>query len=126
VRLVRAGFADVVGTGVGADGSVISASLDLRGVAPGLWSVRVQNPDASIATLPDAFTVEAGGGADLWADIVLPRAIFVARTQSIYVAFGNRGTVDAYGVPLWFSIPGELEFHIPFPVSPVTPRPSRS
>ncbi|MDZ4684367.1 MAG: choice-of-anchor Q domain-containing protein, partial [Planctomycetaceae bacterium] len=125
VRLVRPGFPDVVGTGVGADGSVLSASLDLHGVAPGLWSVRVQNPDASTATLSDAFTVEAGGGADLWVELVLPRGIFAGRTQSIYLAFGNRGTVDAYGVPLWFTIPEELTFHIPFPVSPPPSQPEQ-
>jgi len=125
VRLVRDGFPDVVGTGVGLESTLLSATVDLRGVAPGVWSVQVENPDATIATLPDAFTVVVGGGADLWVDVVVPRAIFPGRTQSIYLTFGNRGTVDAYGVPLWFTIPEELEFHIPFPVSPPPSQPDQ-
>ena len=118
VTLVRAGFADVVGTLTSVGVSMITTSLDLRGVAPGTWSVVVENPDASSATLADAFTIAAGGGADLWATILLPRGFLQGRFQSIYVIYGNRGTVDAYGVPLWLSFPDELEFHVPFPVSP--------
>ena len=128
VRLVRAGFPDVVATQASAAGppeSVLPTTFDLRGVAPGAWSVRVENADASVATLADAFTVVAGGGADLWVERVLPRGIFANRTQTILVVFGNRGTVDAYGVPLWFTIPEELTFHIPFPVSPPPSQPQQ-
>ena len=118
VRLVRAGFADVVGTLTSVRGSMITTSLDLRGVAPGTWSVVVENPDASSRRSPTRSRSWPAAGADLWATILLPRAFLAGRFQSIYVIFGNRGTVDAYGVPLWLSFPDELEFHVPFPVSP--------
>jgi CSLREA domain-containing protein len=125
VKLVRPGFPDVVGTATNVKGSVLTTTLDLRGAAPGAWSVVAENPDASSATLGDAFTVEVGGGADLWVDLVLPRSFVRGRTQSIYVAYGNRGTVDAYGVPIWLSFPDELEFHVPFPVSPPPSQPGQ-
>ncbi len=117
VKLVRPGSADVVGSGSDVGASTITTSFDLRGVAAGVWSVVVTNPDASTATLADAFTVEAGGGADLWSELILPRVFTAGRYNSIYVVVGNRGTVDAYGVPVWLSIPEELEYHIPFRVS---------
>jgi len=117
VRLVRAGFTDVVGSFTSLRARVLSTSFDLRGVAAGTWGVVVENPDASSATLPNAFTVETGGAAEVWSTLVLPRTFIAGRTQSIYVMFGNRGTVDAYGVPLWLSFPDELEWYVPFPVS---------
>ncbi len=118
VKLVRAGFPDVVGTTAEVHGSPLTSALDLRGAAPGLWSVRVENPDASVVTLTDAFTIEAGGGADLWSQLVLPRAFNAGRTQTIYLQFGNRGTVDARAVPLFLSFSDELIWGAPFPVSP--------
>ena len=35
----------------------ISCTVDLTGAEPGLWSIRVTNPDAQAAELPDAFTI---------------------------------------------------------------------
>ena len=117
VKLVRSGFPDVVGTTADVRASAIVSNLDLTGVAPGVWSVRVENPDATFATLTDAYTVVAGGGPDLWSTLVVPRSFFLGRTATIYLQFGNRGLNDARAVPLWLSFPDELDFHIPFAVS---------
>ncbi|MEO6026645.1 MAG: right-handed parallel beta-helix repeat-containing protein, partial [Candidatus Binatia bacterium] len=125
VRLVRAGFADVVATAANVRATAVTTSLDLRAVAPGVWSVEVENPDASVATLTDAFTVEAGGGSDLWVELLTPRNFQSGRVQSIYVLFGNRGTVDAYGVPLWLAFGEALRFFVPFAVSPPPMQPGQ-
>jgi CSLREA domain-containing protein len=125
VRLVRAGFADVVGAVTSALGTVITASLDLRDVAPGVWSVEVQNPDASVATLTDAFTVVAGGGSDLWVELLTPSGFQAGRMQSIYVLVGNRGTVDAVGVPFWLAFGEPLRWIVPFVVSPPPAQPGQ-
>ena len=45
------------------------------GAAPGVWGVRVDNLDASTATLADAFTVVAGG-ADKTGDIDAARFVW--------------------------------------------------
>ncbi len=125
VRLVRAGFADVVGGVTSARAAVIATSLDLRNAAPGVWSVEVENPDHSVATLTDAFTVEAGGQPDVWVKLLVPPAFNTGRVQSIFVYFGNRGTVDAYGVPLWTAFSDDLRFFIPFAVSPPPEQPGQ-
>ena len=119
VTLVRAGSPDIAGSAasVGAGGTAVTTSFDLRGATPGLWSVRIENPDSAVATLADAFTIEAGGASDLWAAIVMPRAFIAGRFRTMYIQFGNRGSVDAHAVPIWLSFPDELEWHIPFPVS---------
>jgi hypothetical protein len=109
---------DVVGTTTDVRAATITSTMDLTCVAPGLWSVRVQNPDTSSATLADAYTVEAGGGADLWSALVLPNGFFLGRVQTVYLQFGNRGINDARAVPIWLSFPDVLEFHVPFPVLP--------
>ncbi len=125
VRLVRAGFADVVGTVTSVLGTVITTSLDLRDAAPGTWSVEVENPDASVATLADAFTVVAGGGADLWVELLTPSGFHAGRVQSIYVLVGNRGTVDAVGVPFWLAFGESLRWVVPFVVSPPPAQPGQ-
>jgi CSLREA domain-containing protein len=117
VKLVRTGFPDVVGATADVRASAIVSILDLAGVTPGVWSVRVENPDQSGATLTDAYTVQAGGGADLWSSLVVPRGFYLGRSNTIYLQFGNRGLNDARAVPLWLSFPDELEWHVPFPVS---------
>ena len=125
VRLERDGFPAIVGATEDVRGSRVTAVFDLAGAAPGPWSVTVENPDSSTAMLADAFTVEAGGGADIWAELVLPRWFVTGRTQTIYLRFGNRGNVDARAVPLWISFPDELEFHVPFEVSPPPAQPGQ-
>jgi len=125
VRLVRAGFPDVIGTAANVRATVVTTSLDLSAAAPGVWSVEVENPDASIATLTDAFTVEAGGQSDVWVEVLPPPAFQTGRVQSIYVRFGNRGTVDAYGVPVWLAFSELLEWAAPFVVSPPPVQPGQ-
>ncbi len=125
VRLVRAGFADVVGATTSVLGTVVTTSLDLRDAAPGVWSVEVENPDATVATLTDAFTVEAGGGADLWVELLTPGGFQAGRVQSIYVLVGNRGTVDAYGVPFWLAFGEPLRWVTSFVVSPPPAQPGQ-
>src|SRR6185369_9012187 len=88
VRLVRAGFGDVVGGATGVLGTVVTASFDLRNVAAGTWSVQVENPGAAVATLADAFTVVAGGEPDVWVDVQTPPGFQSGRLQSIYVFVG--------------------------------------
>ena len=85
-KLVRAGSADVVGSGSDVGGSTITTSFDLRGAAPGVWSVVV---DESRRVDGDARRRVHGRGRaaapDLWSELVLPRAFTAGRYQSIYV-----------------------------------------
>jgi CSLREA domain-containing protein len=119
VRLTRAGAADVVGIGPAVAGTgALLATFDLAGAAPGAWNVVVTNPDMTTATLADGFTVEAGGEPVLWADVLTRRQIRRGRLSTIYLAYGNRGNVDAIGVPIWISFPDEFLFALRFLVAP--------
>ncbi len=119
VRLIRQGAADIVGIApsVGGTGALLT-TFDLVGAAAGTWSVVVTNPDTTTATLTDGFTVEAGGVAELWADPIVRRQFRRGRLTTIYVTYGNRGTVDAFGVPLWMAFPDEFLFALRFVVAP--------
>lgn len=108
-RLVRSGEADIVGRNIqltnDAGGVGLTTIFDLRGAAPGAWDVVVTNPDGGSASLPGGFTVEAGGSARVWIDLVGRDAIRAGREQVFHVLIGNRGNVDAIGYPMIGGIP---------------------
>ncbi|MEO6028573.1 MAG: right-handed parallel beta-helix repeat-containing protein, partial [Candidatus Binatia bacterium] len=110
VRLVRAGEADVVGSSAQVDfgNSTIAASLDLGGRTAGTWDVLVENPGGATATLAAGFTIEAGGGPDLWLDLSGRAFARTLRATTLVVELGNRGNVDAIGVPLTISFPSDV------------------
>lgn len=110
LRLVRAGDADVVADAAAVDlgGSAIAARVDLAGRAPAVWDVVVQNPGGASATLAQAFTVEAGGGPELWVAVTGRSFVRSLRAASIVVQVGNRGNVDAVGVPVSLSFPDDV------------------
>jgi hypothetical protein len=119
VSLRRAGEPDIPGQPVFVDagGSAISVAFDLNGRPPGPWDVAVTIPGGSVVTLADAFTIEAGGTADLWVDVVgaLRRP---GRRSTFTVVYGNRGSVDALGVPLSLSIPQGYQAALHVPIEP--------
>ncbi|GEM_PF-2806842 len=58
VRLTRAGYLDIIATGVNVvDQTQITCSIDLADAAFGQWNVVVINPGPETATLPNGFTV---------------------------------------------------------------------
>jgi PKD repeat protein len=58
VTLFRGGEPDIDANPVNIENPErISCTVDLTGAEPGLWSIRVTNPDAQAAELPDAFTI---------------------------------------------------------------------
>lgn len=104
VKLSRAGAPDIVASPVQVDngGSAIAATFDLMGAPAGAWNVVVTKPDSSSQTLAGGFTVQEGGGPDLWIAVtghVLPRH----GTSQLTIFYGNRGIVDALAVPLQIS-----------------------
>jgi PKD repeat protein len=58
VTLFRGGEPDIDAYPVNVESPErISCTVDLAGAEPGLWSIRVTNPDTQAAELPDAFTI---------------------------------------------------------------------
>jgi hypothetical protein len=56
------------------------------------------------------FTIEPGGAPDLWAHVIGPARVRPGRPARYYVAFGNRGAVDATAVPLGITVPSAEPF----------------
>lgn len=112
VKLTRAGQADIIGNPVQVDagGSATAVKFDLAGKPTGPWDVVVRNPDGATKTLRGGFVIEQGGAPKLWVDVV-GQQLLRSSTDSPFIisrfniVFGNRGNVDAIGVPLSLSIP---------------------
>jgi hypothetical protein len=126
VKLTRAGQPDVNADPVQVDagGSAIAAVFDLRGKPTGAWDLVVVNPDAAELTLAGAFTVEAGRAPELWVDIV-GRFFRPGRPSRLTLLYGNRGNIDALGVPLSLTIPTGYEARRLFHLAAPPPQPGQ-
>lgn len=95
VKLTTAGQPDIEGANpVVVNRSRITTTFNLRGATPGSRDVVVTLPDGSTATLLDGFTIEEGGAAQVWVDVVGRDTIRLGREQSFYIVYGNRGSID--------------------------------
>jgi hypothetical protein len=95
VKLVAQGQPDIVTLSAAvASHTQIVATFDLAGANTGPRDVVVTLSDGPALTLGGAFTVEEGGAAQVWADIIGRDAIRPGREQTLTVVYGNRGNVD--------------------------------
>jgi hypothetical protein len=120
-KLTAPGQPDIIGdpVTVRTDGRAVTARFDLHGVAPGIWDVTVTNPDATTVTAAGGFTVEAGGGPNVWVDLVGRTAVRSGREEGFVVFFGNSGDTDALGVPLTITgIPLSADVKLDFTLNP--------
>lgn len=126
VRLRRAGESDIEGEAVGwGSAAILATRFDLVGRSPGAWDVVVVRPDGGETVLPNGFTVESGGAPELWTDVTGPRLIRFTRPARFTVFYGNRGNVDAVGVPLSLSIPAGYRVGVYFPIVPPPAQPGQ-
>jgi Tol biopolymer transport system component len=97
VCLQRDGYADVCATSVTAseNGRSLAATFDLSVAEPGEWTLVVTNPDSQTATAPTPFTVEQGGEAKLWVEIVGREQLRASRASTLVLRLGNAGTTDS-------------------------------
>ncbi len=119
VKLTRAGQADIEADPAVLGGAgILSARFDLTGAAPGAWDVVVAGASGAPVVLAGGFTVEAAGAPDLWVDVIGPPFIRLGRPARYTVFFGNRGNVDAVGVPLMLSTPAGFGYRIFAAIAP--------
>jgi hypothetical protein len=104
-------------------GNQVRATFNLRNAPLGLRDVWViANGDTTI--LEDGFRVVQGQEPRVWAKIIRPRRIRFnpnSPGHTLLVSYGNAGTVDAEGVPIWLALSSainlakiDLEF-LPYP-----------
>jgi hypothetical protein len=94
------------------NGEQIEAVVDLRNRIIGEYNLEIELNNGVILELPNAFLIEEGRAAEPWVDIIGFSRIRVGQWQSYTVVYGNRGNVDAIGVPLWIQIPKDSEFKL--------------
>ena len=74
---------------------------------------------AKFSPQPTIPNVRPGAAPHVWADIVGRQRIRSGRPQSLTVFFGNSGSADAYGVPLWIDgIPADATWELDIKVRP--------
>lgn len=86
-------------------GATLRATFDLTSVSPGTYDVEVINPDNTSFLAQGAFTVQAGGGAKLWVNLVGRSKIRVGTPSTFYIDYGNSGLNDAYMARIWLEFP---------------------
>jgi lamin tail-like protein/beta-propeller repeat-containing protein len=95
VKLKAAGQPDIEGVNpIVVSSSRIRTTFNLRVATPGLRDVVVTLQDGSTATLRDGFTIEEGGKAQVWVDIIGRDTIRLGRQQIYNIVYGNRGSID--------------------------------
>lgn len=107
VRLTRSGYADIVvpDTMMGIHkGTRINATFDLRGKDTGLYNLVIEVPNDTTMTIVNGFKVVTGSPAEPWADVIGPTNIRPNTWNTYTVTYGNRGNVDALGVPVYIII----------------------
>lgn len=87
------------------------ATFDLTGAAPGVWDLRVRRAGVT-TTLPQALTVEAGGGPQAWATIVGRDRIRPGRKYDYEVYYGNSGNLDGNIVVVISGIPNNAQIEL--------------
>jgi CSLREA domain-containing protein len=118
-KLVRPGQPDIVGAQVtaGGDSALITTSFDLTGKAPGAWDVVVTNPDGTSVTRPDGFTIAEAGAPDVWVQVIGPSKIRPGVPVTFTMLFGNRGNVEAWGVPVNLGVSNNISFTYSSPIA---------
>ncbi len=120
VVLRQAGQSDIVGSPVSVEEgqAALTCSFNLTGAATGTWNLVVTNSNNSSVTLPGAFTVAPTPSTSVWVDLVGRSAIRAGLPVMYTILFGNRGNVDAAGVPLALTTPSNFTVDFLFPIVP--------
>jgi uncharacterized repeat protein (TIGR01451 family) len=103
VRLTRDGQPDISANpvAVSSNGLTITAVFDLAGKTRGVWNVVVDNPDGKSGSLFSGFTIVEGRESKIWVDVLGRDTVRPGQTARYTILVGNRGTADAYGIPLF-------------------------
>ena len=112
VKLTRSGYPDIV---VPDDliqiihGQQIVATFNLINAATGFYDLVVDVPNDTIMTLSNAFEIEVGIQAEPYSELVGFSSIRVGQYQNYSIVYGNKGNVDAIGVPIWLAVPQNVD-----------------
>ena len=69
----------------------ITASIPSNSVPPGLYTVRVSQPDGDVSSLTNAFTLQPGAEAKLETRVIVPAQVGYHALATIWVEYQNSG-----------------------------------
>ncbi|HEY3268169.1 MAG TPA: hypothetical protein VGM37_14700 [Armatimonadota bacterium] len=120
VKLVANGQPDIVGVySTATSGRVINATFNLQNAEPGVRDVVVSFSNGKTVRRDAGFSVEAGGGEQIWTDVIGPSRVRANQPSQFSVVVGNRGNVDAKLVPIFIvGIPKRATFQLGFQLNP--------
>jgi hypothetical protein len=108
---------DIVGANVNViDSGLLTVSFDLAGsnAVPSVRNVVVTNPDSSTALLPSGFTVDQGGGPQLWTRLNGRTVTRIGFAQTFFIEYGNLGNTDAFGTHVLAYFPSAVAPNLTF------------
>jgi hypothetical protein len=97
---------------VSADGSSALLGFSLEGVATGVYDLHMSNPDGTQFARKSAFTVDASGLPELSAQIIGRPKIRTGVEAAFTVNVTNSGSQDALLIPLWITLPSNVQFRL--------------
>lgn len=92
---------------VDSEGTIARCLFDLAGTDTALYDVMLTNPDMTTTLYPQSFSIVQGTAPDLWVNIIGRGLNRLNAPYTFMIAYGNDGTVDAKGVPLWIALTGD-------------------
>jgi len=117
VKLSKTGKTDIIASNVTgtSDGKQLSATFDLTGKTPGLWNLVVINPGGGSGSLSNSFTIETGGAPKLWVEIIGQQNFRVGRKSTLYVSYGNSGSVCGPSSAIWITLSAHCTIQVDLP-----------
>jgi PKD repeat protein len=115
VRLTRTGSQDILpDTVMYLKKGVLQARFDLRGAPTGAWNVEIETPGSNPIVQEDGFEITEGVAAEPWVEISGRSRALLGRWTTYTINYGNKGNVDASGVPLWLAMSDSPNTNIRF------------
>lgn len=90
---------------VSPDGTQITCTFPLAGAALGNYNIVVTEPGGATTTEQNNFTVEQGQGPNIWVNLTGRSHLRSNLPSTMTLTYGNSGDTDAYGVPIFVTIP---------------------
>jgi probable HAF family extracellular repeat protein len=98
-KLTATGQPDIVGSNPTITNNLfLQTTFDLIGATPGTRQVVLILPGGSTVNLPGSFTIEEGGSAQAWVDVLGRTAIEAGVASTYTILYGNRGNIDVNGL----------------------------
>jgi len=115
VKLTREGYSDIIpDTVLYLRKGVLNALFNLRSAATGKWNVEIATPGNNTIIEEGGYTIVEGTKPEPWVEINGRNRALLGRWSTYTINYGNKGNVDAAGVPLWLAMSENPDTEVEF------------